>query len=250
MDWTYSFYSQQEAWLGPAQVFPYDQARAAAVERLAGEGQKRILELGAGSGGAAVALAERGHEVVAVELVAVHVVNARRLAQAPMLGSVQIVEADFYTYTSPTRFDVVCYWDGFGIGADADQRRLLQRIADHWLTPQGCALIDVYHPCSQILAAGQEHVNPKTGVKRRYDYDPLHGRFIDRWQAEAEPEKVFTQALRCYTPPDLRLLLEGTGLKLERIEVNQAEVDLAAQEMTFQTPLGKAWSYLAKLVRA
>jgi hypothetical protein len=44
------------------------------------------------------------------------------------VGSLRAIEGDFYETEPPGKFDVVAYFDGFGIGTDEDQRRLLRRI--------------------------------------------------------------------------------------------------------------------------
>jgi len=82
---------------------------------------------------AAAATADLGHEVVAVELVPAGAAHARMLASRPERGgSLSVIEGDFYRVELAQTFDVVCYWDGFGIGSDADQRRLLRRMGTGW----------------------------------------------------------------------------------------------------------------------
>ena len=68
--WVHGFYTQAGSWWGPD---PHDDpaehtARAKIVERLCGPSSLRILDLGAGSGRTAAALADRGHTVIGVEL--------------------------------------------------------------------------------------------------------------------------------------------------------------------------------------
>ena len=72
MEWAKDFYTKQAAWLDlPARwatlpvVDPPQKARrrAAAIERLAGPGAKRVLELGCGAGIVAGAIAHLGHSV-------------------------------------------------------------------------------------------------------------------------------------------------------------------------------------------
>ena len=53
--------------------------------------------------------------------------------------SLSFHKEDFYTAKLQEKFDAVCYWNGFGIGTDADQRQLLKRISDEWLNPHGKA---------------------------------------------------------------------------------------------------------------
>jgi len=64
-------------------------------------------------------------------------------------------------------FDAVCYWDGFGIGDDQDQRRLLRRIAG-WLAPDGRAL-DACEPGGAVDEASGAY-EPRVPLKRAMAY--------------------------------------------------------------------------------
>jgi hypothetical protein len=150
-------------------------------------------------------------------------------------------------------FDVVCYWDGFGVGTDADQRRILRRMATEWLAPAGCILLEVYSPIGPARDAGLEELKrPVPGLLtsvemiRRYHFDPVQCRWMDEWQPVASPSQARTQSLRCYTPADLLLLLEGTGLTLVRLEVEGEPLDVTSPH-TMQGPLREAYSYLVQL---
>ena len=85
MEWAKRFYTKQSAWSRlyerrGLQILDGDRRRVAAVERNAGPGAKRILELGAGGGWTAAALADSGHTVVAIEIETASAANARALA--------------------------------------------------------------------------------------------------------------------------------------------------------------------------
>ena len=175
--WTKDFYTKQYQWLErPARWTQFSASdppgrarrRAAAVERLAGPGAKHVLELGCGSGTVAGAMAALGHTVIAVDIVDAAVASAKRLAAQLPAGQLTVVQGDFYALEWTERFDVVCYFDGFGIGLDTDQQRLLRRIAG-WLQPDGCALIDVYAPWSHANAPPE--VYQEGGVMMRTDFD-------------------------------------------------------------------------------
>jgi SAM-dependent methyltransferase len=256
-DWVKDFYTQAGVWWG---ADPHDdpsdhKARAAIVERLCGPGKRRVLDLGAGSGFTAAALAEAGHSVVGVELNPTDVGYAQELLTLSRQGSLSTLEGSYYTIELDGRFDVVGWWEGFGLGSDAEQRRMLQRIAREWLAPGGCALIDVYSPVRAARHAGEEvHLEALEGVPgsvamiERCHFDPVYSRWIDEGQPIAEPDKALAQTIRCYTPMDLLLLLEGTGLALKRIEVNGCEVDFSTNQITLSGPLTEAWGYLAQLI--
>lgn len=116
------------------------------VERLAGPGPHRILELGCGYATTAAAAASAGHAVTGVEISDRAAFADRFVAAGSGAGSFHVVNDDFYRVRLDGRFDLVCYWNGFGIGSDTDQRRLLRRIAWEWLAADGLALVDVANP--------------------------------------------------------------------------------------------------------
>jgi SAM-dependent methyltransferase len=257
-DWVQDFYDQTAIWWGADSDTPAeDQARAAAIHRLGGPGSKRVLELGAGHGHTAAATARLGHHVTAVELSPRRAAQARALAETLPAAALSVLEGDFYSLAVPGRFDVVCYWDGFGVGTDADQRRLLRRIAEEWLAEGGCALIDVASTAWAARHAGeQQRLGALEGVPgsvemlRRYHFDVLHSRWIDEWQPAAHPEHALAQTIRGYTPADFALLLEGSGLALARLEVEGQALDFASPQIATGGPLAGAYSFLAQLVAA
>jgi len=200
-------------------------------------------------------MADRGHTVLAVESSPTRARHAQELAKVARKGSLTALEADFYAVSLDDRFDVVCLWEVFGLGSDADQRRLLRRIAQEWLVPTGSVLLDVYSPFRPARDAGTAvRLPPLTGVPgsvemfERCHFDPLHCRWIDEWEPTAAPEQALAQAVRCYTPADLLLLLEGTGLALQRIEVDGQLLDVQSSTIQRSGPLMEAWIYLAQLV--
>jgi SAM-dependent methyltransferase len=248
MDWVRDFYAKQDAWLGvySGPITDTDYKRVVAVARLSGDGPHRILELGAGGGQTAAALADAGHSVTAIELVPTAAQHARELAVERPANSMTVIEGDLYHVQVEGPFDSILYWDGFGVGYDTDQRRLLARVAS-WLAPHGCALIDVNTPWYWAQAAGREMRFER--VVRRYDFDATECRMLDRWWPSGAEEQAVIQSLRCYSPADLELLLEGTGLALDTVEPGGA-VEYEAHRYHERVSLGQAMQYLARLVHA
>jgi len=262
MDWVVPYFTKQSEWFGPTGIFPEHRERAASVARLCGEGPKRVLELGSGAGGTAAAMADLGNTVVAVELAPSRAEHARELARH--YRNLQVVEADFYAVELTDRFDVVCYWDGFGIGTDADQRRLLRRVVREWLSEDGKMLVDVYLPSTWAAKAGEEErlrsiwryvdgevrtVNLDVPLKRRYDFDPVFSRVsIELWPIRRRKEAI-KQWVRCYAPADLLLLLEGTGFRADLFEVDGEQFHIEGGDDNMTGMLGGAERYLVKLVR-
>lgn len=224
VDWVREFYSRTGAWWAraDARVTGRDHARARLV-REHGTDTGTVLELGSGYGATAVAMAQAGYTVTAVEI-SDRVDHSAALAEGLPPGSLTVHRADFYEVTLPGRFDVVCYWNGFGIGSDADQRRLLTRIAGEWLRPGGTALVDVFNPFVWASWDGdEEHLTPDAAagydhdLRERTQFDPVTCTATDTWWESGNPGEPITQTLRCYTPADLSLLLTGTGLALSAI---------------------------------
>jgi len=244
MDWTLEFYTKQNAWSGVYESAVTDDHRlkAAWIAELTGPGKKRILELGAGGGQVAAAMAELGHGVIAVEQVLTLCAYAQKLTEAQRDGQLAVLQANFYTVTLAGPFDVVCYYDGFGIGTDDDQRRLLKRIAT-WLAPTGSALIEIGTPWYAASVDGRGWAVGQ--AERRYNFDADGCRWLDTWWPIGQPEQQVQQSIRCYSPADLRLLAESTGLVLQHVKPG-GTVDWEQGKWLPVVPLGKAMNYVAQ----
>ncbi|MEZ4662570.1 MAG: hypothetical protein R2911_33885 [Caldilineaceae bacterium] len=81
-----------------------------------------------------------GHTVMAVELVASACANAQA-GRCQSARKMEVIEGDFYTVELVGTFDVIGYWDGFGIGTDDDQRRLLKRWRGGWRPLAACCSV-------------------------------------------------------------------------------------------------------------
>ncbi len=258
--WVKPYYTRAGDYWGPTGVEQQHRDRLSALTRLCGPQLQRVLELGAGTGEAAAVMADAGHSVVAIEFSPTRAPHIQALAEQPRQGSLTALEADFYSVSLPAEFDVVCYWDGFGVGSDADQRRLLRRIASQWLKPGGCALIDVFSPYRWVREAGKEwlldrnHSSHRYRQRRRFQFDPLQGRFLDEWcpindeTGTCDEARAIMQSIRCYNPADLQMLLEGTGLSLDYVEIEGRAFDCRSTDPAVMESLRKAWSYLVRLV--
>lgn len=255
MEWVQDFYSRTGNWWAEAEsgVGERDRGRVEILQRLCGPEPLRVLELGCGYGNTSAALAEAGHPVTGVELTDR---AERATVHAERLGTdrLRIVRGDFYEIELEGRFDAVAYWNGFGIGSDADQRRLLNRIASEWLAPGGTALVDVFNPLVWAGWDGQSELlsaHPERGYRhelmQRIQFDPVSSTAVDTWWDTAEPRRRITQRLRCYSPADLGLLLEGTGLALDGILAGGKEVGLGEDNAGLVALLRQHHEYLAVL---
>lgn len=202
---------------------------------------RRVLELGAGGGQIAVATAELGFAVDAIELVPRLVAHARELAATAKVRDINIIEGDFYAVELERTYDAVTYWDGFGIGSDSDQQALLCRIG-HWLGDEGRALIDIYTPWYWSRIAGHEMKFQRS--HRRYDFDTETQTMIDTWWLDGARHQAASQLLKCYEPRELRRLLAGAGLSLVSI-VPGGAYDPVSEIYREQARLEDAMSYTA-----
>ncbi|HEX7736567.1 MAG TPA: class I SAM-dependent methyltransferase [Ktedonobacteraceae bacterium] len=245
MDWVEAFYTRQDELSGcyTGSPGPGDHERAQAVTAAHGGCVGRVLELGAGGGQSALATAQAGHEVTAIELVPRSAAHARTLVSQATSGTLRVLEDSFYTLALPETFDVICYWDGFGVGTDEQQQALLKRVAG-WLAPEGRALIDINTPWYWAKTAGRQMT--ASTFARQYDFDADGCRMLDHWWPVGYPEERVTQSLRCYSPQDLRLLLKGTGLVLEHVEPGGA-VDYDIGTYASLVPLEQAMQFRASL---
>ena len=140
-----------------------------------------VLELGAGTGRVAAALAEAGHTVVAVEANA-----AMRVAAADQLtaAGVELVAADFRTLRLRRSFDlVICALSTFcHLQSRADQRATLAAVRRH-LAPGGLAIFDL-----PPFDAGDWEPGPRPPLLEWVRLDPRSGRWLCKWATlEADP---------------------------------------------------------------
>lgn len=246
MEWAMVFFDAVGAWWGAPQVRQTDYDRLATMERISGTGHKRILELGAGGGTTACVMAQAGHNVVAVELSSTRAQHMRSRAEEMGLDTLRIVEGDFYNVDLEHKFDCVVYWNGFGIGSDADQRRLLKRVGSEWLEPGAPFILDVMAPYRWVRAAGNIFVEEEVaGLVNTCDFDPVASRFIDSWWPVGREQEKLSQSGRCYSPADLAFLVEGTGMFVQRMELAGEAID--AEPADASNALWHAWEYTVEM---
>jgi SAM-dependent methyltransferase len=250
MHWVKSFYAEQNRQLGSylSELNSTHTSRAELLTEWSSSTPKHLLELGAGGGQTSIALAEMGNWVTMVELLPESVAHAKRLAVAHGVSEqMQILQADFYKLQLTQRFDLICYFDSFGIGTDADQTKLLNKICK-WLAPNGIAIIEIgstgywaNEPKGRTIDMG--------ACTRHYDFDTVNARLLDTWTYETNPSQSYVQSLRTYTPADFALLLKSTKLKVLDIRPN-GKVDFELEEfIPNNVPLEDCMTYFVKLGR-
>ncbi|MXY47731.1 MAG: class I SAM-dependent methyltransferase [Gemmatimonadetes bacterium] len=249
MDWVLDFYSRQHAALaheGAEDSAAYCARKMSVINRLIPNTGTTLLELGAGNGMNAIACANLGFSVTALELIpeCCERIKEHLSSIGTNRGSLRVIQGDFFRVDLIDRFDLVTYWDGFGTGTDEDQIRLLNRISN-WMKPNGRVLIEVYSPLYASKSTGRK-VQFKT-CARIYDFDAQNARWLDTWTYDDGTS--LTQSLRTYLPPDLRLLLRTTDLDIEHIETRDAW-DWETESLAKTAPLESAISYVVCLKKA
>ena len=210
------------------------------IEEQIGVNFQSMLDIGAGIGSIARTLDARGKDMTTLELVP-ELVEAARL-RSPK--SIDIHMGDFYTYTFSKQFDVVSYFDGFGIGTDDDQLTLLKRMKN-WVKDDGSLLIDIYNPVYwRTIAAGQ--TMKIDDAERIYSFDEENCRMIDSWWHKEHPEEIVTQSLRCYTIDEISTMCEKAGLTITGIFPGGA-MDFDKWTYSETAPLSSCLSYRVKL---
>jgi len=193
----------------------------------------------------AVSLANLGHEVVAIDMNSDAIMNTRSLAANRPIAQITLVEGDFYSFVPNILFDAVCYFDGFGIGTEEEQQKLLQKIAS-WLSAGGRAFIEVYTPWHWQHIAGTLMELPD--ACRKYGFDTAGMRLLDTWWATGHPDDTVTQSLRCYSPDDFELLINGTDLDLVDIRPG-GSYDHETKTFHPSVALKDAMQYMAVLAK-
>lgn len=241
--WITGFYDSAVEWWGESWYEGENlQRRLGQVARFAGEAPRNLLELGAGTGETAAFLAAAGYTVTAVDISeGNYALLTRVAAQCP---GVTALKGDFYTADIPGRYDAVCLFEVFGMSSDTEQRSLLQRIASEWLMPGGVVIMDVYHPFGPIRKAGSaqslerlHNVPGSVDMTERCFYDAVLGRWIDEWEPVGDVAATRRQSIRCYTPADLLLLLEGTGFRIVHAEFAGQSFDPAPSRVSTASPI-------------
>lgn len=206
--WVEPFYRKQFEWMDQnVDMADAYTEFAQEVKEQVGKPFREMLDIGAGRGEVAKILAEQGVQMTTLELVPELVEFARERSD----GQVRSYCGDFYTFILRETFDVVSYFDGFGIGSDEDQLHLLQRIRN-WMKQDGCALLDIYQPLYWQQVAGKEMT---VGTAYRvYDYDERSHRLLDTWWDPELTEEKFTQSLRCYSLEEISSLCQKADLEI------------------------------------
>jgi SAM-dependent methyltransferase len=181
-----------------------------------------VLDLACGSGEHAVRLAQRGLEVVGVDIAASLVAHCRQRAGEAGAETARFEQGDMRELAYAGEFDAVLLLSGsFGFFDDATNMDVLARVA-RALRPGGRLLVDVFDPASMVVRPPRRSWSQYAGG---------YGLRTTWWEAEtctyvsefmfvdgdgvlntaAEPERI-----RVYSLPEWRAMLAAVGLELSQ----------------------------------
>lgn len=243
VDWIEAFYESAVEWWGASWYNGENlKGRLELIQQYGDQDDKRILELGAGTGETASYLCDRGYSVTAVDICKRNIELMREMQKG--MPRLRIIEGDFLKVRIEEKFPTICMFEAFGMGSDRDQRELLKRIKKHWLQPGGVLILDVYHPFAPIRTAGQkrildrlEKVPGSVAMTEYSDYDGVKSRWIDIWEPINAKQSARIQSVRCYSPADLFLLIDGTGLSVQKLLYKGQEIDFENDEVKKENAL-------------
>ncbi len=186
----------------------------------------RILYVPCGIGRRALALAERGFVVTAVDPNEVGIEAARSRVPPSLAGRVRLVAVPWESLPGlapEERFDaILCLDHALGRHAEAEDAGFLSRLREY-LAPGGLLILDLLH--RDFFAARPRpfafHVLGNVEQHEFRAFDPLSGVLELRWkfyERDGESLRHRTDSsvrLRLFTPHEARELLEAAGWGVE-----------------------------------
>jgi SAM-dependent methyltransferase len=187
-----------------------------------------VLELGAGAGRVALDLAERGHEVTALDCDAALVAACAARARARGLR-IEAVGADARSFSLGCRFALVVapmqvvQLLGGARGRDA----MLGRVLDH-LAPGGLFAAALADPLGGLAAADSLPPHPDTGSRDGWELasTPVSVREED---VEGVEDTVAIDRLRCATAPEGATLESAVTVRLSRLSAAELASEAVAR---------------------
>lgn len=197
------------------------------------EKQKRkILDLGCGVGRHSIELANLGHSVTGIDYSSEYISIAKNTARKQDL-EISFLKADMRRFSSEQKFDVVVsIFSSFGYFSDSDNEKVIENVAK-LLKRGGTFILDLHNPARVF-----KHFFCNSDSKETKGGAHLHDRRIDtlsngleiltdeefdifesewkmdrKWRENGETKR-YKLALRIYTLPEIRKMLEERGLKL------------------------------------
>jgi ubiquinone/menaquinone biosynthesis C-methylase UbiE len=202
--------------------------------------RQSVLELAAGTGRAAIPIAQAGHRVVGVDSDSgmLRLATQKRNAVGLKENQLQLLNQDVLKLTLKQKFDwIILLFNTFLIFTTIEQQdRALQNIRRH-LKPTGRFWLDIFQPNLTLIAQDEsKNLQPRsfyvpqldrtvfrsTDVRRDHASQIQRVTFnyiwFDRDGREIHEKRTFN--LTFLFPRELRLLLERNGLQIEKLYGN------------------------------
>ncbi len=200
----------------------------------------RVLELGAGAGRVALAMAAEGAQVTAVDRSAdmLALLQTALAEQSPAVRRrVTTLHAAILTLELPTRFDLItCPFNGIGHQHTQEQLAGFFACAHTHLATDGWLAFDALLPRPELLAGQRSDVpwfrHPECGADCRWSettqYDAitqiLHLQGTVRYLKEENADETRDLYLRQFFPQETLLLIRHHGFVLQRAPINLEDV--------------------------
>ena len=240
LEWVNSFYRFQnryfEVYLG--ELSDHDDRRLKLLMDYFPE-KGTVLELGGGGGQTSCLLSKHGFDVTMIEIQKESVKHAEELMQRHQTEWI-VKQDDFYSIRLKNKFDIITYFDSFGIGSDADQVRLLCRI-NQWLTSDGIAFVEVGNKTFWREVAYGKSFNLGPAI-RTYDYDFDKDILMDTWTLNAPGRETNIQQLRCYSVDEMDALLAKSDLQAVGY-LQAGRLDFEKEEFTLDADITNCMTY-------
>jgi len=230
MDWVKNFYNKQYLYL-PVNDSDYYNRKFLLLKRVLNGNlsDKKCLELGGGRGEFLLLAAKEHLRTSMVDISKKACAVARKKTKG--YDHINVICTDFYEYLASNKscFDIICYWDGFGIGSDEEQETLL-RLINESLTSKGMAIIEIYSPYFWINFNNYV-INISHNVKRKYNFNLYKSILLDNWSFPDNSQEC--QYLRCYSPVEIIKTTNEIGFKTKLLSVNGNELTHEALKNDF-----------------
>jgi histidinol-phosphate/aromatic aminotransferase/cobyric acid decarboxylase-like protein/ubiquinone/menaquinone biosynthesis C-methylase UbiE len=200
----------------------------------------RVADIGCGNGRHAVALAQAGFDVTAIDISPSALRQAARRARSASV-SVRLIQHDLIACGEwPLQeVDGAILIQAFGWGSDFDQKRLLSRVR-RCLAPGGVLLLDISNVAA-ILRGFLERASVWCGdgrivLKRRFDLHTSRNIGTLMWEDMAGKRVARDHDVRLYNPHEVSRLLNECGFSVSRIDAdfsNQQSVTMDTRYVQF-----------------